>query len=474
MTSDAAWFQGKRLVGLGLALACALSSPAATTGGAPGKPRVLDRTLRVSAANPRYFTNGSGRAIYLTGSHVWWNLAGDETFDYCLRNPAAPFDYGSYLNELARYGHNFIRLWAYELMRWNSCGTIVSLDLHPWPRSGPSVALDGKPRFDLRRFNPVYFERLRARVQQAQRRGFYVSVMLFEGWAVQFEEDGWGWKGHPFNPRNNINGIDADVDRDGRGLEIHTLANPRLTKIQEAYVRKVVDTVNRYDNVLYEIANESHVRSTAWQYRMIDLIRRYESRKPKRHPIGMTYQHGDHAGARLRASRADWISPFAGGPAALQDPPPADGRKIVVLDTDHLCGVCGGADFVWKSMTRGHNPIYMDPFDANPEREGARRAMGWARRYANKLDLRRARPQPRLSSTTFSLARQGAEYLVYQPANGRFWVDLGRKRRQYAVEWFDPRSGRTVRPGRVYRAGRSTFTAPWSGPAVLYLARKPR
>jgi hypothetical protein len=30
--------------------------------------------LRVLASNPRYFTDGSGKAIFLTGSRVWENL----------------------------------------------------------------------------------------------------------------------------------------------------------------------------------------------------------------------------------------------------------------------------------------------------------------------------------------------------------------------------------------------------------------
>src|SRR5574341_1523399 len=30
--------------------------------------------LRVNPANPRYFTDGSGRAILLVGSHAWYNL----------------------------------------------------------------------------------------------------------------------------------------------------------------------------------------------------------------------------------------------------------------------------------------------------------------------------------------------------------------------------------------------------------------
>jgi hypothetical protein len=459
----------KALACLGLAVACVTSAPASR--GAAAQQLAPDRTLRVLAANPRYFTDGSGRAVYLTGSHVWWNLAGDETWDFCLRNPAAPFSYDAYLRDLVGHGHNFVRLWAYELIRWNSCGKIVSLDFHPWVRTGPGLAVDGKPRFDLTRFDPRYFARLRDRVQRAQRQGLYVSVMLFEGWAIQFEEDGWGWKGHPFNPLNNANGLDGDVNSDGRGLEVHSLANPRVLSIQEAYVRRVIDTVNGFDNVLYEIANESGTYSTAWQYRMIDFIKRHERLKAKRHPVGMTYQHGDHAGRALAASRADWISPFAGGPAALVDPPPADGRKVTVLDTDHLCGVCGDAAFVWKSFLRGHNPIYMDPFDAQPVRVAARVAMGLTRRYARRIDLRHARPRVDVASTRFALARPGREYLVYQPGAGRFWIDLGHRAATWAGEWLDPASARVVRFRTRRAPGRSWFTPPSSGPAVLLLRR---
>jgi hypothetical protein len=34
--------------------------------------------------------------------------------------------------------------------------------------------------------------------------------------------------------------------------------------IQEAYVKKVIDTVNDLDNVLYEISNESRGSSDEW------------------------------------------------------------------------------------------------------------------------------------------------------------------------------------------------------------------
>jgi len=46
--------------------------------------------------------------------------------------------------------------------------------------------------------------------------------------------------------------------------------------LQEAYVRKVVDTVNEFDDVLFEISNESRPESCAWQYHMIKFIKNYE------------------------------------------------------------------------------------------------------------------------------------------------------------------------------------------------------
>src|SRR5512143_2795776 len=65
--------------------------------------------LRVLPANPRYFTDGSGQAVYLTGSHTWANLQ-----DVGLTDPPPAFDFPAYLDFLERHHHNFIRLWRWE------------------------------------------------------------------------------------------------------------------------------------------------------------------------------------------------------------------------------------------------------------------------------------------------------------------------------------------------------------------------
>ena len=119
--------------------------------------------------NPRYFTDGtktadgSLRAVYLTGSHTWNNLV-----DMGRADPPGTFDFDAYLDFLERHGHNFIRLWAWDSTVWDTRanGPLGKDFVHhvaplPWLRTGPGNALDGKPRFDLTKFDPAYFERLR-------------------------------------------------------------------------------------------------------------------------------------------------------------------------------------------------------------------------------------------------------------------------------------------------------------------------
>ena len=111
------------------------------------------------------------------------------------------------------------------------------------------------------------------------------------------------------------------------GLESHTLKIPAITVLQEAYVRRVVDTVNDLDNVLYEIVNESGGYSTEWQYRLIRYIHEYEREKPKQHPVGMTFQFARACrgtNENLFGGPADWVSPNPDG-GYRDDPPAADG-----------------------------------------------------------------------------------------------------------------------------------------------------
>lgn len=446
--------------------------------------------LRVSPDNPRYFADNHGKIVYLTGAHTWSNFK-----DMGKTDPPPPFDYESYLDFMRQHNHNFIRLWTWELSKYAYDETYTTYaEPFPWQRTGPGTAMDGKPKFDLKLFNQEYFDRLRKRVMMAGEKGIYVSIMLFEGHGLHASLPPWCWDGHPFNLNNNVNGINGDPNGDGRGLETHTLQLPEVTALQEAYVRQVIDTVNDLDNVLYEITNESGSYSTPWQYHMINYIHRYERTKPKQHPVGMTFQWArENRGnnSDLFNSPAEWISPNPDG-GYRDNPPAADGSKVIISDTDHLWGIGGNQAWVWKSFCRGLNPIFMDPYHEAKRKETdaqkttwtdhlaekssldqqwnpIRRSLGYTRFYANRMNLALVVPRNDLASTQYCLANPGAEYLVYLPEGGGVSVDLSMASGTLAVEWFAPNTGVKTDGGITTGGASRSFVAPFSGDAVLYL-----
>jgi Family of unknown function (DUF6298) len=453
--------------------------------------------LVVSEANPRYFTvagDGNRRAVYLAGSHIYHNLQdGIGPGEACSDSPEA-MDFDAYLDFLAERGHNFIRLWRWEQFRSYTAAADYHLCMvpQPWARTGPGEATDGRPKFDLERFDDAFFDRLRERVVAAGDRGMYVAVMLFEGWALHLSTAPYHVEGHPFHAANNVNGVAIGSILDYQVLPL----DERVQSLQETYIRHVVDAVHDLPNVLWEVANESSGGgavdlefarylgqdevpewgdSTEWQYWVIDTVKRYEEEMGyDRHPMGMTMQFPVPDQTRVNeplfASGAEWISPgfedpgwFPGNPEMpasgwFTDPPPADGRKVVVADTDHFAPGAGDALWAWRTFLRGQHPILMDfgiiggvnppdPKAGGPMSfetfEPARFGMGDTVSLAERIALIDMEPRGDLASTGFALANPGVEYVVLQPEPGEdFTVTL--EPGTYAVEWFGVERRETV------------------------------
>lgn len=442
--------------------------------------------LKVHPSNSRYFTDASGRAVVLAGSHTWDNRQDLGT---------AVFDFTRYLTLLEQYNHNFARFWVWEqakgITTWpDPAKPMATLTPELFARTGPGTAADGGLKFDVTKFNHAHFDRLRQRVLDARKRGIYMSIMLFDGWSIEKKSGGANpWTYHPFNRDNNINGVDGDLNGDDRGSETHTLQVPAITRLQVAYVQKVIETVNDLDNVLYEISNESNADSVSWQYYMIDLIKSHERAKTKQHPVGMTVPSPNGSNLALFNSAADWISPNSNG-GYTDNPPASTGQKVIVADTDHLWGIGGDRQWAWKSFTRGLNLLYMDPWDGEfipvPSNQDLRVNLGYIHSYASRMNLAAMTPRGDLASSGYCLADPGREFLVYLPTRitprdsaptrfakrwfeGTVTVDLSLVLGAVDIEWFNPTTGKVVAAGKANGGARQKFTAPFDADAVLYL-----
>ena len=149
---------------------------------------------------------------------------------------------------------------------------------------------------------------------------------------------------------------------------------------------------------------------------------------------------------------------------------------MILSDTDHLWGIGGNQDWVWKTFLTGMNPIFMDPYDGvvlgkpfDPQWEPVRRAMSQTRAFAERMDLAAMVPRKDLSSTNYCLANPGYEYLVYFPLGGAATIDLSDVQGEVQLEWFATDTGDTQSGGFQPAGGETEVRAPFDGASVLYI-----
>jgi hypothetical protein len=236
--------------------------------------------ISLSKENPHYFTwRGKPTVLITSGEHYGAVLNLD-------------FDYVRYLDELHANGLNLTRTFSGVYHEIESSFGITDNPLAPkpdryigpWARSDQPGCGDGGNKFDLAKWDPAYFERLKDFMTQAQKRGVVVEMNLF----CTFYNDHL-WDICPMNAANNTSGVGRCPRQ-----EVCTLKHPELLEVQLALVRKIAGELRGFDNLYYEVCNEPYFAgvSMAWQHRIADAITEAEKGFPARHLISMNIANG--------------------------------------------------------------------------------------------------------------------------------------------------------------------------------------
>jgi hypothetical protein len=482
------------------ALACCAPAASAPQPAALSNPPISG-ALTLSR-NHHYFQDAGGRALILNGSQTW------NTFqDWGTGGAVQPLDFPAFVRFLTTHGHNFTLLWTVETPHFCNLPVVAgtapdfTVTPFPWRRTGPGQATDGALKFDMTQFNPAFFERLRSRVQALDQAGIYAGVYLFTGEFLNLYRC--ANDGYPFTGANNINGIDDGYKSGRRGIEsVSMTASNRITAVQDAYVDKVIDTLNDLPNVLWIVSEEAPPTSKWWNEHLIAHIREYEARKPHRHPIGYAAPIGV-PDTVVYDSGADWVAPEAEVSPAASCGAGMPACKVNINDSDHsYFGLWNDTpqqdrNWAWENFTSGNQVLFMDPYLVDYPREdrnhcadpvrgicaapdkrwdNLRDTLGYIRQFSRRIDLAAMAPQDSLCSTGYCLASthpQHPEFLIYAPAGGRFTVNLSGlpASQKLAAEWFNPATGEHVHASAIAAgAGAQPFAPPFTGDAVLYLA----
>ncbi len=258
----------------------------------------MGQPIRIHPVNPKVFEfRGRPRVLVCATEHY------GAVFN-------RPFRFERYLADAAEKAQTLSRLFIlfreqqHAVNPYSTCKPESTDFVSPYPRTGPGKAIDGLPKYDLDRWNPEFFDRLHQFLTMASEYGINIEVVILSN---TYNDD--IWMLNPLNPHNNISGTETI-----RWPEYMTQRHPKMFERQRVLVQKIVQEVNRYDNVLFEICNEPTAQApgseglprldevNAWQGALADVIRKTEAALPNKHLLAgqEAYRHdGYRQGADL-------------------------------------------------------------------------------------------------------------------------------------------------------------------------------
>ena len=376
------------------------------------------------------------------------------------------FDYVKYLETLAADGLNLTRSFSGSYIEPQGAFKIAENTLAPksgrficpWARSEEPGNGSGGNKFDLGKWDPAYFVRLKDFVAQAGKRGIIVELTLF---CPMYEEA--QWKLSPMNAANNINGIGV-VGRN----DVHTLdKSGGLLAVQEALVRKLVAELRDADNLCYEICNEPYFGGVTmdWQHRIADIITAAEKDFAQPHLITQNIANGSTKIESPHPAVSVFNFHYANPPTAV-----ALNFGLNKVIGDNETGFKGTADAhyrmeAWEfilaggglfnnldySFTAGHEDGTFQypagqPGGGNP---GFRKQIKLLKDFIHGFEFVKMKPardtiRERLPKDVRCqvLAEQGRQYAAYFKGALRFNFALDLPAGTYQIQWLDVVSGR--------------------------------
>lgn len=448
--------------------------------------QAFGQPIKLCPANHHYYVFNGQPTILITSAEHYGAVINED------------FNYVPYLDKLQAYGLNYTRIYPGVLFEpmgkflpGNTLGPRPRSVILPWARSDqPGYLLCGN-KFDLDKWDPAYFKRLRDFIIQAGKRGIVVEVCLFNS---QYSDT---WPHCPLYYENNIQGVGKCGFKDAQ-----TMKYPDLVRRQDDYVRKIVQEVNPYDNVILEICDEPALftplsEAGPWVAHFVKVIEDTERGLPKKHLIGQEVQGpvggpidlAGNPGISIVITQYlyDTWDQEMGGLKGLQYEYHHD-KPIEENETDYYpLGYKGdkvGDSRVeaWEFIVGGGasfnqlNGLYTpdDPAGNTPDNAKLLGALQHLKEFMNSFDFIRMAPDYHFvvsgvpaGAHCSVLSEPGKQYALYlhhsaggkgaaytvTPGRYRDSLELNLPAGSYKADWIDPASGSVIRSETVQAGG---------------------
>lgn len=439
---------------------------------------VFAQALQIHPQNPAIFLyKGKPTVIIGSGEHYGAVMNLD-------------FDYKKYLQTIGRDGLNTTRLFtgpykekpgAFGIKR-NTMAMVGERYLSAWARSDQPGYVEGGNKFDLEKWDPAYFERLKDFMREADAHEIIVEVTLFTSFYNVM------WPASPFHPANNINGTPDMPYR-----QVQAAENGAYWALQEAYVRKMVRELNGFGNFYFEIQNEpwadngtlvgvwndyiqkdllkepgnywrcilepANDASLAWQKKIAAVIRAEEEKLPQRHLISQNYGNFrlslpaidpnvdilnfHYALPEVVAMNRHWRRPIGCNETGFAGRNDDAYRRQAWRFLLSGGGLFGHLDYSFSvGQEDGTDVTSEAPGGGSPELRSQFRIL---KEFLGKSDIVHLQPDTQSivsrGAFTWAMSDRQREWIVYCEAMQPFSLRLQLPRGTYAAEWIDTRTG---------------------------------
>jgi hypothetical protein len=364
----------------------------------------------------------------------------------------------------------------------------------PWARSGQGTAWDGLSRYDLTKFNPWYFGRLRQFADLCDHKG--LALIHDAYFQHNILEAGAHWADFAWRPANCLQETGfpepppyAGKKRIFMAKEFYDVAHPERRRLHRLYIRKCLDTLGDLSNVIY-LTGEEFTGPLHFVQFWLDTVTEWERETGKDVLIGLSCTKDVQDAILADPARGPAVSVIDlkywwYAPDGSLYAPPGDQDLAPRQQLREWRGKKGRSDDQTARQVREYRDCYPDK--AILVADGG--ANGWAVLAAGgsmpklppQSDRRVLAAVPRmkpfepagLTAKQWALAEPGRNYLVYSSGGGSVRLDLSGDPETFTARWIDPKDGRVFGPSKSVRGG-ATVDLPvtqWA-PMVMWLSRE--
>jgi hypothetical protein len=360
----------------------------------------------------------------------------------------------------------------------------------PWARSGTGTAWDGLSKYDLTRYNPWYFARLKRFADLCDRKGLVLIQHAYFQHNVL--EAGAHWADFPWRPANCLQDIGfaepppyVNKKRIFMAETFYDVSHPVRRELHRAYIRKCLTTLGDNTNAIF-LTGQEFTGPLAFVRFWLDTIVEWQKETGKKVVIGLSCTKDVQD-------------------AILADP--IRGQHISVIDLRYWWYAADGTLYAPKGgeslaprqqfrQWRGHKSRsavqiarqvheYRSRYPNKAILCSLDKADGWAVLAAggsipNLPGLTNEQLLAALPSMTpivawpgqWALAEPGRHYLVYSGGTEKIRLDLSAAPGRYTASWLNLRTGAGIPIGAPIEGGKMLeLPAPGAAPSVLWLTR---